>query len=119
MSYPSGRQSLVGEPMPAEAGMIEYEMGYGADEFGNVLQGQFSGEKSSYQCELLATHHWCISQFNSKFQVEIRVQEMPPRKLGLFVLPVLKVQFHLSNSDAESKTHFFHRFHQYFHKGGG
>jgi len=105
--------------MPADAGMIEYEMGYGADEFGNVLQGPFSGEKSSYQCEMLSIHHWCICQIDSDFRIEIQVQEMPPRKLGLFVLPVLKVQFHLSNLDAESKTHFFHRFHQYFHKGGG
>jgi hypothetical protein len=105
--------------MPADAGMIEYEMGYGADEFGNVLQGPFSGEKSPYHCITLATHHWRLSKADSEFRIEIQVQEMPPRKLGLFTLPVLKVQFHLSNSDAESKTHFFHRFHQYFHKGGG
>ncbi len=119
MSYPSGRQSLVGEPMPAEAAMIEYEMGYGADEFGNVLQGPFSGAKSSYQCEALSIHHWRICQIDSNFRIEIQVQEMPPRKLGLFVLPVLKVQFHLTDADVELKTTFFKRFHQYFHKGGG
>jgi len=105
--------------VPADAGMIEYEMGYGADEFGDVLQGPFSGEKSPYRCETLATHHWYISQADSKFRVEIQVQEMPPRKLGLFALPVLQVRFQLQDSDEELKTRFFHRFHQYFHKGGG
>jgi hypothetical protein len=105
--------------MPADAGMIEYEMGYGADEFGNVLQGPFSGEKSPYHCITLATHHWRLSKADSEFRIEIQVQEMPPRKLGLFVLPVLQVRFHMQDINAELKTGFFHRFHQYFHKGGG
>jgi hypothetical protein len=105
--------------MPADARVIEYEMGYGADEFGNVLQGPFSGEKSPYICETLAIHHWRINQSDSDFHVEIKVQEMPPRRLGLFALPVLQVQFCLQNTNADLKARFFHRFHQYFHKGGG
>jgi len=99
--------------------VIEYEMGYGADEFGNVLLGSFSGEKSPYRCDTIATHHWRIIQLDESSLLEIRVLEMPPRKLGLFILPVLQVRFYLQHIDAESQTRFFTRFHQYFHKGGG
>lgn len=99
--------------------VVEYEMGYGSDEFGNVLQGPFSGEKSPYRCETIATRHWRIIQVDTSNQLEIRVLEMPPRRLGLFTLPVLQVRFYLQHADAESQTRFFARFHQYFHKGGG
>jgi len=105
--------------MPADAGMIEYEMGYGADEFAKVLQGAFSGEKSPYRCEKLATCHWRMSQIDSNLQIEIQVQEMPPRKLGLFVLPVLRVSFHLHDTESDDQGKFFVKFHKYFHKGGG
>jgi hypothetical protein len=99
--------------------VIEYEMGYAADEFGNVLQGQFSGEKSPYRCETIARHHWRISQIDTPRRLEIQVQEKPLRRLGLFAIPVLQVQFHLQDSDAEFQSKFFDRFHKYFHKGGG
>jgi hypothetical protein len=47
------------------------------------------------------------------------VTEKPPRKLGLFKLPVLEVKFSFTDTDAVLRNQFFHRFHQYFHKGGG
>jgi len=99
--------------------VIEYEMGYAADEFGNVLQGQFSGEKSPYRCQTIARHHWLISQIDTPRQLDIQVQEQPPRRLGLFSIPVLRVRFGLLDSDAEFQYNFFQRFHKYFHKGGG
>ncbi|MFV2031527.1 MAG: hypothetical protein ACC663_03435 [Gammaproteobacteria bacterium] len=99
--------------------VIEYEMGYGADEFGNVLQGPFSGERSIYRCETIARHHWRINQIDAPNLLEIRVQEMPARRLGLFALPVLQVRFYPQQADAELQGKFFTRFHQYFHKGGG
>ena len=99
--------------------VIEYEMGYAADEFGNVLQGPFSGEKSPFSCETIARHHWRIIQIDTPRRLEIQVQEKPPRRLGLFAIPVLQVQFHLQDSDAEFQSSFFDRFHKYFHKGGG
>ena len=105
--------------MPADAGVIEYEMGYTADEFGNVLQGQFTGDKSPYSCETIAPHHWRISHKETSMSLEIQVLEKPPRRLGLFVLPVLQVQFEIRNGDAQFETGFFERFHKYFHKGGG
>jgi hypothetical protein len=105
--------------MPANAGIIEYEMGYGADEFGNVLQGAFSGEKSPYRCETLGSHYWRMSQVDGELNIEIQVLEMPPRRLGLFALPVLQVIFHLHDTAADDQTRFFDRFHKYFHKGGG
>ena len=102
-----------------EVSSVEYEMGFAADEFGNVLTGSFSGENSDYQGETLANHNWLISQKNSDLKITIKVTEMPPRRLGLFALPVLKVVFQMEKSVAEDQGAFFKRFFKYFHKGGG
>ena len=99
--------------------LVEYEMGYGADEFGKVLNGAFSGEKSPYQCSEIARHRWSIEQPGVAFELAIKVAEKPPRKLGLFKLPVLEVKFSFTDTKAALQDDFFHRFHQYFHKGGG
>ena len=104
--------------MPDET-LVEYEMGYGADEFGNVLNGPFSGDKSSYRCNEIDHHHWSVEQPGESFILTIMVTEKPPRKLGLFKLPVLEVKFTFTDTDAVLRDQFFHRFHQYFHKGGG
>jgi len=34
-------------------------------------------------------------------------------------LPVLDVRFRFGDTPAAAREQFFHRFHQYFHKGGG
>jgi hypothetical protein len=99
--------------------VVEYEMGYGADEFGKVLCGPFSGEKSAYRCTQIARHHWSLEQPGTVFELSIKVAEKPPRKLGLFNLPVLDVKFSFADTEATLRDNFFHRFHQYFHKGGG
>jgi hypothetical protein len=104
--------------MPVSA-LVEYQMGYGADEFGNVLNGPFSGDRSAYRCREIVRHHWAVEQPGAEFALAIRVVEKPPRKLGLFNLPVLDVKFSFSNTEANLRDGFFHRFHQYFHKGGG
>ena len=106
------------DPAP-ESGIIELEMGYAADEFGKVLTGAFTGDKSDYSSETVSRHHWRISQVNSDLAIEIKVREKPPRKLGLFVLPVLQVEFQMLDTIADLQKKFFERFHQYFHKGGG
>ena len=106
------------DPAP-ESGIIEYEMGYGADEFAKVLGGAFTGDKSDYRCETISTHHWRISQIDTDLAIEIEVSEKPPRKLGLFVLPVLRVEFQVLDTASDLQIMFFERFHQYFHKGGG
>ncbi len=98
---------------------VEYEMGYAADEFGNVLVGPFSGERGDFQSSTVARHCWLVNSRSDDFQVEIQVKEKPPRKLGLFNLPVLQVIFEFSQSTEQQQEKFFHRFHQYFHKGGG
>ncbi len=105
-------------PDPGSA-IVEYEMGYGADEFGKVLNGVFSGEKSPYECRELSLHHWSVVQPGAKLELTIKVAQKPPRKLGLFNLPVLDVSFNFGATDAALREGFFHRFHQYFHKGGG
>ncbi len=107
------------KPPPSDASSVEYEMGYRADEFGKVLSGSFSGENSGYCCETLERHHWRINQQDTEFQAVIRVTEMPARKLGLFSLPVLRVQFDMEKLDRKSQDNFFKRFFKYFHKGGG
>jgi len=98
---------------------VEYEMGYGADEFGNVLTGQFSGVDSGYRCQVLSKHHWQINGNENDLKVVIKVKEMPPRKIALFSLPVLQVQFNIEKSNPEDQGLFFKRFFKYFHKGGG
>lgn len=108
MKTPQGTDSLV-----------EYEMGYGAEEFGQVLQGSFSGEKSVYRCDVVACNHWHISQSDVGFALDVEVVEMPPRRLGLLALPVLRVTFKLHQDDMLLREQFFSRFFKYFHKGGG
>lgn len=97
---------------------FEYEMGYGADEFGTVLNGPFSGDKSDYHCEEISRHNWRLEQDNL-FLLNVRVSEKPARKIGLFCLPVLRVEFELLKTSPELQDRFFTRFFKYFHKGGG
>ena len=102
-----------------EAVVVDYEMGYGADEFGKVLQGSFSSEQSGLRCNEIKRHHWQITRPGTDLDLNILVAEQPPRQLGLFKLPVLAVTFTFEVSDEGLREDFFHRFHQYFHKGGG
>lgn len=98
---------------------IVYEMGYLAGEFGDVLNGSFSGDKSSYASEALATDHWQVRHKTSGFCVDIKVSQQPDRELGMFRLPVLRVCFNFQHEADDARAQFFKRFHQYFHKGGG
>ena len=36
-------------------------MGYGADEFGKVLQGSFTGERTDFASTELGRHRWRVS----------------------------------------------------------
>jgi hypothetical protein len=103
----------------AKTKLVEYEMGYGADEFGKVLLGPFSGERSDFNAAEIGRRRWLVSLVGSAFELEIEVSEQPPRKIGLFELPVLKVCFSFDRAEAAERERFFRRFHQYFHKGGG
>ncbi len=102
-----------------DASSVEYEMGYGANEFGKVLAGPFSGDSSDYQCEMLDRHRWQLIEKETDLKIDIEVKEMPPRKLGLFSLPVLQVHFNMEKSQPLDQGRFFMRFFKYFHKGGG
>ncbi|HKJ53504.1 MAG TPA: hypothetical protein VKB27_18565 [Gammaproteobacteria bacterium] len=101
------------------SGRVEYEMGYGADEFGKVLLGPFSGARSDFNVVEIGRYRWLVSLVGSAFELEIDASEQPPRKIGLFALPVLRVRFNFDRAAADERDRFFHRFHQYFHKGGG
>jgi hypothetical protein len=105
-------------PSPASA-VVEYEMGYGAAEFGKVLQGPFTGERTDFECAEIARHRWRVTLADQAFAVLIEAEQAPPRKIALFSLPVLKVRFEFEQAEADTRIEFFHRFHQYFHKGGG
>jgi len=94
-------------------------MGYGADEFGKVLNGTFTGDASGYRCSEIERHHWAIQSGTDAFELTIKVAEQPARVLGLLSLPVLDVRFRFGDTPAVAREQFFHRFHQYFHKGGG
>ena len=99
--------------------IVEYEMGYGADEFGKVLTGPFTGDRTEFESVSIARHRWRVLLPDQAFAVLVEVGEAPPRKIGLFSLPVLKVRFEFEQAEAYTRERFFHRFHQYFHKGGG
>jgi len=103
----------------SKSNLVEYEMGYGADEFGKVLLGPFSGDRSDFDATEIGRHHWQVSRAACAFELDVKVSEMPPRKLGLFKLPVLDVKFDFGNTESSLRDEFLHRFHQYFHKGGG
>jgi len=94
-------------------------MGYGADEFGKVLNGIFTSDASGYRCREIERHHWAIETGADSFELTIKVAEQPPRQIALLSLPVLDVRFHFGDTPAAAREQFFHRFHQYFHKGGG
>jgi hypothetical protein len=99
--------------------VVKYEMGYAADEFGKVLQGQFTGERTDFNCSEISRHRWRVTLTSDDFSVVIDVKQAPPRKIALFSLPVLNVHFEFERAEAYIREKFFHRFHQYFHKGGG
>jgi hypothetical protein len=99
--------------------VVEYEMGYGADEFGKVLMGPFSGGRSDFNCVATGLHRWLVTLAGSSLELVIEATQAPPREIALFRLPVLKVRFQFDRADAGAREKFFHRFHQYFHKGGG
>jgi len=99
--------------------IVEYEMGYGADEFGKVLQGLFTGERTDFANTRIGQHRWRVTLAGRDFAVLIEVKQAPPRKIALFNLPVLKVRFEFERAEGDARELFFHRFHQYFHKGGG
>lgn len=98
---------------------VEYEMGYGGDEFGKVLLGPFSGQRSEFNVAAIGLHRWLVTLVGSAFELEIEAIEQAPRRIGLFALPVLRVCFRFDRSERAERERFFHRFHQYFHKGGG
>ena len=99
--------------------VVEYEMGYGADEFAKVLQGPFTGERTDFACSGVSRYRWRVALADQDFAVLIGVEQAPPRKIALFNLPVLKVRFEFEQAEGDTRERFFHRFHQYFHKGGG
>ena len=101
------------------AQFVQLEMGYGADEFGKVLNGTFSSDASGYRCREIERHHWAIEIGAGSFELTIKVAEQPPRQIALLSLPVLDVRFHFGDTPEAAREQFFHRFHQYFHKGGG
>ncbi len=96
----------------------EYEMGYTAREFEQVLHGQFITTDSSYHCCDRSASEWEIDYANGG-AVTITIEPQPPRELGMFSLPVLRVLFHFTDTDETAQKSFMARFFKYFHKGGG
>ena len=97
----------------------EYDMGYRADEFADVLRGPFMTKSADFSQQSVKPNHWQIKHNQSDFFIDIQIDQQPDRILGLFRLPVLKVQFQMQNDSGKVTEQFFKRFHQYFHKGGG
>ncbi len=106
----------MGHPAPDR---ISYEMGYTEIEFGNVLNGEFTGFNSDYMCTSSGTNRWCISHRSEPLTVDIAVAQASPRQLGAMSIPVLTVAFEVTAASQSLADTFFERFFQYFHKGGG
>ena len=96
-----------------------YDMGYRAEEFADVLCGPFSGNQSPFKVESQGRQRWRVTHVETPFDMQITLETKPDRKLGLMSLPVLSVDFACSHDENGAGELFFHRFHQYFHKGGG
>ena len=109
---------MLPNPDP-DSPVVEYQMGYLADEFGKVLQGPFTGERSEFASIALERHRWRITAEGDDLDVVVAVEQAPPRTMGLFKLPVLRVRFEFESAEAATRERFFQRFHQYFQKGGG
>lgn len=109
---------MLPNPDP-DSPVVEYEMGYLAAEFGKVLRGPFTGERTDFESSELGRHRWRVTQTGRDFEVIVEATQAAPRKMGLFTLPVLRVRFEFENAEAETRERFFRRFHQYFQKGGG
>ena len=51
--------------------------------------------------------------------VQIRLQEMPDRRIGAIQIPKTSVEFHFPGLDEDERNHFMHRFDLHFQRGGG
>ena len=51
--------------------------------------------------------------------VEIDLLPLPPRRIALFILPVLQVTFRFIDLDQAARVHFLTHFDHYTRRGGG
>ena len=84
--------------------VVEYDMGYAADEFGKVLQGPFTGERTDFVSAELGRHRWRVTLDGTDFAVLIAVADAPPRKIGLFSLPVTAAMTPAARAPMECPT---------------
>lgn len=49
----------------------------------------------------------------------ITTTQLPPRRIGLLRMPVLRVRFHFDHMDDATRTEFLHYFDLYTRRGGG
>jgi len=98
---------------------IHYEMGYKAAEFARVLEGNFSSGDSPYRAKRLAENYWQLTSSGRDIQIDLTIQALAARSLGMFTLPVLRVSFDVEVASTAVQTQFFDKFFKYFHKGGG
>jgi len=97
----------------------QYDMGYTPTEFSRVLNGNFTSEKSEFNCKSVSTNHWLITHQDSVMSVNIHIEKRPDRILGAIALPVLSASFKVNSSTTQQSEFFFEKFFKYFHKGGG
>ena len=100
-------------------GQYQYQMGYTEAEFDRALHAGFTSAATSWRCHAWARRQWLITDETSDLQMQINIQPLAPRQLGLLQLPVLQVSFVCLQGDADSEQRFFSSFFKYFHKGGG
>ena len=91
---------------------LRREMGCTRDEFLRWLPGA-----ARHAPVVMTGDVWRI--LSDHGAVEIRIAEMPPRRIGSIVLPVLDVRFRFPGIDASARKAFLDYFDQYTRRGGG
>ncbi len=92
------------------------EMGCTLDDFARWLPGATRHAPVSTEIAGELTRH-CIDVAGGR--VEIDLLPLPPRRIALFVLPVLQVTFRFIDLAQVARVDFLTRFDHYTRRGGG
>jgi len=97
---------------PASLDAFEREVGATLVEFGRSLEKAAPGAVT-----VLGDGHFLVKCGNVTLTIE--AAPMPPRRIALFVLPVLKVKYRFSGGDDGARKSVLERLDRAMQRGGG
>ena len=86
------------------------------EDFARWLPGATRHAPVTSQVDDVGMRHW-IKIDNGTVEIDLRPQ--PPRRIALFVLPVLLVTFRFIDLDGDQRLRFLTHFDHYTRRGGG